>query len=364
MSMWGDFLGTIEGYFRIGFTGPRLKDNAGALNVRNAADSANAPICTSAMVDVNGAKILEFGASGTPVNYVKVWSSDASSFGPIIAANGSDANIDLNLVQKGTGKVKVNAIEVATISGAQTFTNKTLTAPVISSIVNTGTLTLPTSTDTLVGRATTDTLTNKTLTAPTLTTPALGTPASGVLTNCTGLPITGLTAGVAVLLNSATASASASITFTLPTGYSTFLVTWGNVQPATDNVEFRFQTSSNGGSSYDAGASDYRYANAFTTDASTGGNQGSTGATHIRLHNGLGNAANEFCSGHVFIYRPTDAQHCRVAGLSNGSDTATALVGRTIFGLRASAADVDAVRFIMSSGNIASGTFKLWGFKD
>jgi Chaperone of endosialidase len=44
-----------------------------------------------------------------------------------------------------------------------TLTNKTLTAPVISSIVNTGTLTLPTSTDTLVGRATTDTLTNKTI---------------------------------------------------------------------------------------------------------------------------------------------------------------------------------------------------------
>lgn len=44
-----------------------------------------------------------------------------------------------------------------------TLTNKTLTAPVISTISNTGTLTLPTSTDTLVGRATTDTLTNKKL---------------------------------------------------------------------------------------------------------------------------------------------------------------------------------------------------------
>ena len=44
-----------------------------------------------------------------------------------------------------------------------TLTNKTLTSPVISSISNTGTLTLPTSTDTIVGRATTDTLTNKTI---------------------------------------------------------------------------------------------------------------------------------------------------------------------------------------------------------
>lgn len=42
-----------------------------------------------------------------------------------------------------------------------TLTNKTLTSPTISTIVNTGTLTLPTATDTMVGRATTDTLTNK-----------------------------------------------------------------------------------------------------------------------------------------------------------------------------------------------------------
>jgi len=44
----------------------------------------------------------------------------------------------------------------------QTLTNKTLTTPIIASISNTGTLTLPTSTDTLVGKATTDTFTNKT----------------------------------------------------------------------------------------------------------------------------------------------------------------------------------------------------------
>ena len=66
-----------------------------------------------------------------------------------------------------------------------TLTNKTLTTPIISTISNTGTLTLPTSTDTLVGRATTDTLTNKTLTSPTLTTPVLGTPSSGTLSACT-----------------------------------------------------------------------------------------------------------------------------------------------------------------------------------
>ena len=62
-----------------------------------------------------------------------------------------------------------------------TLTNKTLTSPVISTISNTGTLTLPTTTDTLVGRATTDTLTNKTLSSPTITSPSLS---GGTIDNC------------------------------------------------------------------------------------------------------------------------------------------------------------------------------------
>jgi hypothetical protein len=46
-------------------------------------------------------------------------------------------------------------------------------------------LNVPLANDTLVGKATTDTLTNKTLTSPTLTTPVLGTPSSGTLSSCT-----------------------------------------------------------------------------------------------------------------------------------------------------------------------------------
>lgn len=63
--------------------------------------------------------------------------------------------------------------DVVTLTGTQTLTNKTLTSPVIATIVNTGTLTLPTSTDTLVGRATTDTLTNKTLSTGTAVSAAI-----------------------------------------------------------------------------------------------------------------------------------------------------------------------------------------------
>ena len=76
-----------------------------------------------------------------------------------------------------TGQTVTIAIDstVATLTGTQTLTNKTLTAPVISTISNTGTVTLPTATDTLVGRDTSDTLTNKTLTSAVLNTAVSGT---------------------------------------------------------------------------------------------------------------------------------------------------------------------------------------------
>jgi hypothetical protein len=55
---------------------------------------------------------------------------------------------------------------VATLTGSQTLTNKTLTTPIISSISNSGTVTLPTGSVTLASLTGTETLTNKTLTDP------------------------------------------------------------------------------------------------------------------------------------------------------------------------------------------------------
>jgi len=99
-----------------------------------------------------------------------------------------DAGPYLKVAKGGTGAATLDGAGIVTKTGTQTLTNKTLTAPVISSIVNTGTLTLPTSTDTLVGKATTDTLTNKTLTSPTFS----GTPAGvGILTSGTSVSASG-----------------------------------------------------------------------------------------------------------------------------------------------------------------------------
>jgi len=83
---------------------------------------------------------------------------ESNSHGQIVKSQPHSASVT-NVLTLPAGSNQ----EIVGASATQTLTNKTLTTPVISSISNTGTITLPTSTDTLVGRATTDTLTNKSI---------------------------------------------------------------------------------------------------------------------------------------------------------------------------------------------------------
>lgn len=83
---------------------------------------------TGAIVDAGGDEYLKFVESATPVNFAQITSADTGN-GVEFASEGSDTDIDLLLVAKGTGVVKADGVEIATISGTQTLTNKTLTTP-------------------------------------------------------------------------------------------------------------------------------------------------------------------------------------------------------------------------------------------
>lgn len=108
----------------------------------------NAALVNSA-VTFNGVTV-DLGSSGT----ITAAAPYALTIGTGLSGSSYDGSFAVTIAIDST---------VVTLTGSQTLTNKTLTAPVISTISNTGTLTLPTSTDTLVGRATTDTLTNKSM---------------------------------------------------------------------------------------------------------------------------------------------------------------------------------------------------------
>ena len=116
-----------------------------------------------------------------------------------MTGGGTSGDVTLNVIggtgiTANAGDIAIDAT-VATLTGSQTLTNKSITAPVITGSASSAgsilfkedtdngtnavtligpaatadvTVTLPAATDTLVGKATTDTLTNKTLTTPTV----------------------------------------------------------------------------------------------------------------------------------------------------------------------------------------------------
>ena len=139
-----------------GFTSDGTNVTAGSGNLR-----ATRPRFITSIDDTNGNEVFVITATGSAVNEFTI-ANAATGNNPTITASGGDANVGINFIPKGSGTIQVSGVPIVTTTATQTLTNKTLTAPVISTISNTGTLTLPTSTDTLVARATTDTLTNKT----------------------------------------------------------------------------------------------------------------------------------------------------------------------------------------------------------
>lgn len=94
-----------------------------------------APKMTSGsfIADANGNELITFPSVVTSaVNEITV-SNAATGAKPTISATGTDTNITLNLLSKGTGTVQVNSADILTQTNSVTgITNKTFTSPTIN----------------------------------------------------------------------------------------------------------------------------------------------------------------------------------------------------------------------------------------
>ena len=169
------------------------------------------------------------------------------------------------------------------------------------------------------------------------------------------------------LIESQTASSSSSIVFTssINSTYSTYKFILTAVAPATDAVNLLMRTSTDGGVGYDSGASDYAWiweVISMTTSPSQvlAGDDADTAMT---IGATLGTGTQEIIDVEITLFNPSSTNYTRMTNqgtLRNASGTDYMVNGS---GKRLSAADVDAVQILKSSGNISSGIFKMYGIR-
>lgn len=156
-------------------------------------------------------------------------------------------------------------------------------------------------------------------------------------------------------LNRATAANDATIDFTLPAGFEEYMVTFHNVIPATDVTYLHMRTSTDGGSNFDAGVSDYR-------QLAWGAAKGTGSRYWLTYTQQIGSDTNEFgVSGSVSLFSPSVAAYCKfISYVAYTADTG-AEYDEAASGYRVSTTAINAIRFAMDSGNVESGEFVLLG---
>jgi hypothetical protein len=170
----------------------------------------------------------------------------------------------------------------------------------------------------------------------------------------------------AVPLATKTASASATMDFTEFDNavYRSYLLDLTDIKPATNNVTLQGRVSTNGGSSYDSGASDYG-TTGFAQFTGAPAGFGAATAAQIQLSGttDVGNGASSFgYTGQILILNASlSGTQTRVYGdgsYDNGAGNQVMVSSRA---KRLTAQDTDAFRIFFSSGNIASGVGRLYG---
>jgi len=191
------------------------------------------------------------------------------------------------------------------------------------------------------------------------------------ISNITSFPQ--VPSGSPVLLSTATASDSSSISFTsgIDSTYDVYQFEFINIHPRTDAVNFTFNLSTDSGSNYNVTKTTSQFrtqhfeddsSTILSYDPSTDLAQ-STGEQILTAGNQIGNGADESTSGELTLYNPASTVYVKhFIGRMNYYSADNASYGSFLAGYANTTSAINAIRFKMSSGNI-DGTIKMYGIK-
>ena len=188
------------------------------------------------------------------------------------------------------------------------------------------------------------------------------------MASITSLP-SGVSGSSLVLLSTQTASSSATISFTsgIDSTYKKYVFKCIDIHPETDNAEFQINFR-DGSSAYDATKTTTFFRTRHGENASLGnlsyddGNDLAQSTSAQKLVENIGSDNDQALSGIVHLFDPsstTFVKHFISDFNSTSGDNASDHF--FVAGYCNVTAAIDGVQFSMSSGNIDSGTFKLYG---
>jgi hypothetical protein len=174
------------------------------------------------------------------------------------------------------------------------------------------------------------------------------------------------------LLNVLTASNSATLidTTSITSVFDEYMIVFRDVVPATTKAGLLMRVSTNGGSSY--AATSYNSTIFGITDTNLTVFRGETSTVGFQLSgadvsfDGVGNSAGAGLSGVLYLHSPSSANNKKVTGNSvwaGDLSTEASAVNAADFGgfYTGSASAINALQFLMTTGNITAGTVQIYG---
>ena len=190
------------------------------------------------------------------------------------------------------------------------------------------------------------------------------------LSAITSLPAS-ISGGGLTLLSTQTASSSANLSFTsgIDSTYKEYIFKFINIHPATNEVDFHFNGSIDGGSNYNVvKTTTFFNASHYENDASTelayktGDDLAQSTSYQSLTRTNLGNDNDQSFSGTMHLFDPSNTTFVKhfmaVDNHSHGTDLS---LNDYVAGYFNTTSAINAIDFKMSSGNIDSGVIKLYG---